>query len=43
MREPGDYIVFPLDLPTYDEAMPYVDRLGSHVGLFKLCLELFNS
>ena len=43
MREPGDYIVFPLDLPTYDEAMPYVDRLGSHVGLFKVGLELFIS
>jgi orotidine-5'-phosphate decarboxylase len=43
MREPKDYIVFPLDLPTYDLAMKYVDKLASHVGLFKIGLELFIS
>jgi orotidine-5'-phosphate decarboxylase len=43
MKEPKDYIIFPLDLPTYDEAMSYVDKLGRHVGLFKVGLELFIS
>jgi len=43
MKEPKDYIVFPLDLPTYDEAMSYADRLAEHVGLFKVGLELFIS
>ncbi|MBW2608369.1 MAG: orotidine-5'-phosphate decarboxylase [Deltaproteobacteria bacterium] len=43
MKQPKDYIVFPLDLPNYDEAMSYVDRLKDHVGLFKVGLELFIS
>lgn len=43
MKEPKDYIIFPLDLPTYDEAMSYVDILAGHVGLFKVGLELFIS
>ena len=43
MKGPKDYIVFPLDLPTYDQAMSYVDRLKGHVGLFKVGLELFIS
>jgi orotidine-5'-phosphate decarboxylase len=43
MKEPKDYIVFPLDLPTYDEAMSYVERLKGMVGLFKVGLELFIS
>ncbi len=43
MKEPKDYIIFPLDLPTYDEAMSYVERLTDHVGLFKVGLELFIS
>ncbi len=43
MKEPKDYIIFPLDLPTYDQAMSYVERLTDHVGLFKVGLELFIS
>jgi len=43
MKQPKDYIVFPLDLPNYDKAMSYVDRLKDHVGLFKVGLELFIS
>ena len=43
MKEPKDYIVFPLDLPTYDQAMSYVERLNGRVGLFKVGLELFIS
>ena len=43
MKQPKDYIVFPLDLPNYDEAMSYVERLKDHVGLFKVGLELFIS
>ena len=43
MREPKDYIIFPLDLPDYDQAMHYVDLLKDHIGLFKVGLELFIS
>lgn len=43
MKEPKDYIIFPLDLPTYDDAMSYVDMLAGYVGLFKVGLELFIS
>lgn len=43
MREPKDYIIFPLDLPSYDQAMSYVNRLKDRVGLFKVGLELFIS
>jgi orotidine-5'-phosphate decarboxylase len=43
MKQPKDYIIFPLDLPTYDQAMSYVEKLKDHVGLFKVGLELFIS
>ena len=43
MKQPKDYIIFPLDVPSLDEAMGYVDRLKEHVGLFKVGLELFIS
>ncbi|MCD6295826.1 MAG: orotidine 5'-phosphate decarboxylase, partial [Deltaproteobacteria bacterium] len=43
MKQAKDYIVFPLDLPDYDKAMSYVDRLKDHIGLFKVGLELFIS
>jgi len=43
MKRPKDHIIFPLDLPTYDQAMSYVDLLKDHVGLFKVGLELFIS
>lgn len=43
MREPKDFIIFPLDLPDFDQAMHYVTLLKEHVGLFKVGLELFIS
>jgi orotidine-5'-phosphate decarboxylase len=43
MKQPKDYIIFPLDLPTYEQAMSYVELLKDHVGLFKVGLELFIS
>jgi len=43
MKQPKDYIVFPLDVSNYDQAMSYVDLLKNHVGLFKVGLELFIS
>jgi orotidine-5'-phosphate decarboxylase len=43
MKEPKDYIIFPLDVPTYEQAMSYVNLLKDHVGLFKVGLELFIS
>jgi orotidine-5'-phosphate decarboxylase len=41
MKQPKDYIVFPLDLPSRKDAMFYVKRLKGKVGLFKVGLELF--
>ena len=41
MRQPKDYIIFPLDVPSMDEAKHYVGLLSDHVGLFKVGLELF--
>jgi len=38
-----DYITFPLDVSTRDEALRYVSLLKDHVGLFKVGLELFVS
>jgi len=43
MKQPKDFIVFPLDVPAYDVAMNYVERLRECVGLFKVGLELFIS
>jgi len=43
MKKPKDFIIFPLDLPDYDQAMHYVDMLKENVGLFKVGLELFVS
>ena len=43
MKKPKDYIIFPLDVPGFDEAMKYVNLLKDHVGLFKVGLELFIS
>jgi len=43
MKQPKDYIIFPLDLPSYDQAMSYVEKLNDRVGLFKVGLELFIS
>ena len=41
MREPKDYIVFPLDVPTLAAATDYVRKLSGCVGMFKVGLELF--
>jgi orotidine-5'-phosphate decarboxylase len=41
MKSPKDYIIFPLDVPSFDEAKRYVDLLSGHVGMFKVGLELF--
>ncbi len=41
MKAPKDYIVFPLDVASYDQAISYVETLDGHVGLFKVGLELF--
>lgn len=41
MRPAKDYIIFPLDVPSTDEAKRWVELLTDHVGLFKVGLELF--
>ena len=38
-----DYIVFPLDVPSTEQAKDLVSRLSGHVGMFKVGLELFIS
>lgn len=43
MKTPKDYIIFPLDVASYEEAIQYVKTLEGHVGLFKVGLELFIS
>ncbi len=40
-KEPKDRIIFPLDFPDSNSALKYVEILKSHVGLFKVGLELF--
>ncbi|WAC08750.1 MAG: orotidine-5'-phosphate decarboxylase [Thermodesulfobacteriota bacterium] len=40
-KKPHEYIIFPLDLPTLDEATHYVRLLKNYIGLFKVGLELF--
>ena len=41
MRQAKDYIIFPLDVASSEEAKSYVELLADHVGLFKVGLELF--
>jgi orotidine-5'-phosphate decarboxylase len=36
-----DYLIFPLDVASYDAAKSYIERLCCHVGMFKVGLELF--
>lgn len=43
MKKAKDYLIFPLDVPTYEEALRCVDLLNEHVGIFKIGLELFVS
>ncbi len=42
-KKPHERIIFPLDLPTLDTALEYVESLKESVGLFKIGLELFIS
>ena len=41
MKSAESYIIFPLDVPTVDDAVSCVRRLSGHVGMFKVGLELF--
>lgn len=41
MKPAKDYIIFPLDVPSVEEARRYITLLGAHVGMFKVGLELF--
>ena len=41
MKDPRSFLIFPLDVPSYKEAISLVKTLGSHVGMFKIGLELF--
>jgi len=41
MKKANDYIIFPLDVPSFDEAKRYVELLSGAVGMFKVGLELF--
>lgn len=41
MRSPQNYIIFPLDVATAEEAVAYAERLAGAVGMFKVGLELF--
>lgn len=43
MKQAKDHIIFPLDVPSLDAAIPLVQRLAGHVGMFKVGLELFIS
>jgi len=40
-KQARDYIVFPLDFSSLNEAQDYVKRLDGRVGMFKIGLELF--
>lgn len=40
-KEPKDYLVFALDVPTVSEATEYIHLLKNCVGMFKVGLELF--
>ena len=41
MKSPKDYIIFPLDVASGEEAKRYVTMLAGVVGMFKVGLELF--
>lgn len=42
MKNPKDYLVFPLDVPTVTAAQDYIKLLGGSVGMFKVGLELLR-
>jgi orotidine-5'-phosphate decarboxylase len=41
MKKAKDYIIFPLDVTSMNEAKKYVELLAESVGMFKVGLELF--
>lgn len=41
MKQPKDYLVFPLDVGSLSEARNFVAKLTGQVGMFKIGLELF--
>ena len=41
MKDPKRFLIFPLDVPSYNEAMKFVKILGNYIGIFKIGLELF--
>jgi orotidine-5'-phosphate decarboxylase len=41
MKQGKDYIIFPLDVASLEEAQKYIELLAEKVGLFKVGLELF--
>ncbi len=41
--DPSRRIIVPLDLPTAEEALAFVDRLRGRVGMFKVGLQLFTA
>ncbi|RPH48166.1 MAG: orotidine-5'-phosphate decarboxylase [Desulfobacteraceae bacterium] len=41
MKRAKDYIIFPLDVSSTEDAKHYIDLLSEHVGMFKVGLELF--
>lgn len=41
MKDSKDYIIFPLDVPSLEEAKQYIECLSEYVGMFKVGLELF--
>jgi orotidine-5'-phosphate decarboxylase len=43
MKTGKDYIIFPLDVSSREEALKYVTMLKDDIGLFKVGLELFVS
>ena len=40
-KKGSDAIIFPLDVPSVEQARHYVELLGDYVGMFKVGLELF--
>ncbi len=41
MKQSHHKIIFPLDVPSQEDAEKWIDRLSNHVGMFKVGLELF--
>jgi orotidine-5'-phosphate decarboxylase len=43
MRPGSDRLIFPLDVDSLEQALPWVERLRGSVGIFKVGLELFSA